>query len=97
MKEAKTVAFLSSLSPPAKGTDHCSELPILPGLALRPALRLLNRHRTAFYTMRFTTLLLAAASMASAVNAYWLGHIPREKQDHPTYDINVRLLFGVLC
>ena len=30
--------------------------------------------------MRFTTLLLAAAGLASTVNAYWLGDIARENQ-----------------
>jgi len=29
--------------------------------------------------MRFATLLLAAAGLASTVNAYWLGDITREK------------------
>ncbi len=33
--------------------------------------------------MRFAIVLLAAASLVSTAKAYWLGNIPREKQNTP--------------
>lgn len=45
-------------------------------LSLYPVLQLLNR-RLPWHTMHFTALMLAAAGLASTVNAYWLGDIAR--------------------